>query len=751
MIKTEFMELYEELSELNEVKEVRSFDAGSEEQFYHFYEDLSDLVNSLKTRRIYSNKNAQASQLDVFAQPNTSYVCMTVGAEGKKRTTNNFGTRSFGIAFKDLDALCKREQYIFEAGEDGEYSQFLAKTQYNLAKTGKETKGLPTQSSDDESVRGFRDFELLAIGQLATGEYFISGGQGRNLNNYWGSKLFTNEALYQTLRKWFMYNMKDRWRGRDGRPKHDAQSISAMAAQPHIYYHFIDNNIGGPRPGHPEDIYENKKGKHYINTSGQLNAEYLPRPDELGGNTYECAMDFNPKIKKVDFKEIIGVGPFKVQDANGEVVLQMDLCTPGLKGGYNPPKLFSTLAGSSDFADTDNYIPGRKSPLQTIGNLESRPEHLHMSGETAKAIAELYNESEHRVYVPDKKDMIFKPEDIETIILPAHIITYGRREYDIQMLMRAIAYGVIQDYSDKESFMDSLRAAKVIGPKIRDMTDLVYNNLTMLIQLLTTDYDHVLVELIDQNGGTVTTLSLQTAYSISGNADPLTITPEGEYTNSEAHLRYVPEDDIANFNIMQQLGETEEVWWKGVKSVIGWIEALGGKARLGAETILIGKDADGRKYVLFVDNAHKAKVFLELPGGGLHNAPVKEADFKAIAEQRLHFKAGISAQHISNLTDTGKGLLLREKGTGKGSKGVAKDKSITWPWSYYKLFTAYYTKVIEPKDIDYSFDNRQLDISKADGEEGYTCYLKWIPVDALDYNRALLSRYSNIYNIIRSL
>ena len=182
-----FLQVYEKLSNLNEVKEVRDFVNGSDTQFYHFYEDLSDLVNSLKTKRIYSNKNAQASQLDVYAPEGTSYVCMTVGQEGKNRTTSNFGSRSFGLAFTDLDALCKRANYHFNSDASGEYSQFLAKTQYDLGSRGK-----PTASSKDDMVTAFRDFELLAIGQLESGEYFISGGQGRNLNNHWNSKTFTN-------------------------------------------------------------------------------------------------------------------------------------------------------------------------------------------------------------------------------------------------------------------------------------------------------------------------------------------------------------------------------------------------------------------------------------------------------------------------------------------------------------------------------------------------------------------------------
>lgn len=730
-----FLQVYEELSNLNEVKELKNFNNGSDTQFYHFYEDLADLVNSLKTRRIYSNKNAQASQLDVYAPEGSAYVCMTVGQTGKQRTVQNFGTRSFGLAFKDLNELCDRAKYHFNSTSDGEYSQFLAKTQYDLG-----SRGRPTQASKDPLVTAFRDFELLAIGQLESGEYFISGGQGRNLNNHWSSKTFTDENVYKTLRAWFMTNM-------DGKQK-DTRSDTA---QPHIYYHFINDTIGNPRPDHPEDIYRSDRDRHVLNTDAQQNKNYIPRPDAAVDNpTYEHAMDF--RLKRADdvhFKEIIGVGPFRVTDAAGHVILQMDMCKPGSKGGYNPPKLFTSLAGTSEFSDIDNYTSGQETALQTLPNYKSRPNHLMLSKDTAKFIAELYNESEHRVYIPGKEDMTFMPTDIESVILPAKIETHGSRSYDLQKMLQAITYGVITDYNNKETFLASLKTAGVIGPKVRDITDLAYNNLTMLIQLLTADYDHVLVELIDREGKAVTTLNLNTQYAIDGGEDHLEKTDVG-YKNNNARMRYIPEDDIVDFNIMSQIKKPEEVEWDGVTSVIAELSSLGGKARLGAETILIGKDSAGEKYVLFVDNAHKAKGFLELPGGGLHSDKVTSQSFGSIAMQRLHFKGGIESNYISNFTDTGKGLLLAEKGT-DGTKGVAKSDKITWPWSYYKLFTAHYTKEIDANHTDYFFDNKNLLSTAAKGEEGYTCYLKWVPVNSLDYNRAIISRYSNIFGLIREV
>lgn len=731
-----FLDIYEELSDLNEVKAIKNFTDGSATQFYHFYEDLADLVNSLKTKRIYSNKNAQASQLDVYAPEDSAYVCMTVGQEGKTRTAQNFGSRSFGLAFKDLDELCTRSKYHFNSSESGKYSQFLAKTQYNKGERGK-----PTATGSSDLVTAFRDFELLAIGQLDSGEYFISGGQGRNLNNHWNSKTFTDERIYKTLRAWFMTNM-------DGKQLDN----KADTAQPHIYYHFVDNNIGSPRKDHPEDIYINSTGKHILNTDAQKNDLYIPRPDENKPDTsYDRAMDFTLKrVDGVGFKEIIGVGPFRVTDSTGRVVLQMDMCKPGSKGGYQPPKVFSTLAGSQEYSKIDDYTPGQSRKLTTNPKLTSRPNHLLLSKDTAEFIAELYNESEHRVYIPNKEDLAFKAADIETIVLPAKIEALGQRTYDIQKLLQAVTYGTLPTYNSKESFLDALKVAGVVGSKVRDVTTLVYNNITMLIQLLTTEYDHVLVELIDLDGKAITTLSLDTQYAADGGIDRLEKTDKG-YKNNNARMRYIPEDDIVDFNILTQIQQVEEVKWDGVTSIIASLKDLGGvdgKARLGAETIVIGKDSAGEKYVLFVDNAHKAKGFLELPGGGLHSTQVTAQSFSSIAMQRLHFKGGIEAKYISNFTDTGKGLLLAEKGT-DGTKGVAKTDKITWPWSYYKLFTANYTKEIDTDHTDYQFNNAGLEIETADGAYNYTCYLKWIPVSSLDYNRALISRYSNIFDLIR--
>jgi hypothetical protein len=64
------------------------------------------------------------------------------------------------------------------------------------------------------------------------------------------------------------------------------------------------------------------------------------------------------------------------------------------------------------------------------------------------------------------------------------------------------------------------------------------------------------------------------------------------------------------------------------------------------------------------------------------------------------------------------------------------------------LFKAHYNKVINFDDIDYFFNNEHME--RVEGEDGYTCYLRWIPVDTLNHNRSIVSRYSNIINDIQA-
>lgn len=93
---------------LTEVKFKSNFIADGEEvpsDVYHFYSTLPDLVNSLRNRVIYSNKNVQGSQHDRHAvsgsnnrNDNEAFVCFTT-KEGADRVRNSLD-RPFGISIK---------------------------------------------------------------------------------------------------------------------------------------------------------------------------------------------------------------------------------------------------------------------------------------------------------------------------------------------------------------------------------------------------------------------------------------------------------------------------------------------------------------------------------------------------------------------------------------------------------------------------------------------------------------------------
>ena len=308
------MEFYNTWQELDEIYKA-DFLQVENNNFYHFYAELTDLINSLINGRMYSNKNARAAQLDIYAhntrtdtEKNYAYVCMTTGTDGKTRAIKHL-KRPLGISFKNLEEFCERRNYDFNPKK--EYSQFAEKTQYNL--TSKGAKGKPTFVGDDDLTTAFRDFRILAIGELGgnyKGTYFISGGQGRNLNNHWHSKLITDPMLYKVLKDWFVANM---------------QSDNAQA-----YYHFKNNTIGNPveNEGH---IYIDAKGKkRIINTDQQLNKKYVPWRDKDKNDkdldTHEIAMAFElERGTGVTFEEIIGIGPLLVEDEEGQILLKMDM------------------------------------------------------------------------------------------------------------------------------------------------------------------------------------------------------------------------------------------------------------------------------------------------------------------------------------------------------------------------------------------------------------------------------------------
>lgn len=177
---------------------------------------------------------------------------MTVGQEGKDRIIKHYN-RPFGISFKNLSEFSASKRYRFSA--DNKYNQVAAKTQYSMAKTGKKRPTISKELPNGKNLQEFRDFRVLAVGRLADGRCFVSGGQGRNLDHHFYSKLFDytgNEKLYDLLVDLFKSNM-----------------TSEKAK--HAYFHFEDNYIGEPTKTF------NYKGIDYaINTDGQKNMHYVP-------------------------------------------------------------------------------------------------------------------------------------------------------------------------------------------------------------------------------------------------------------------------------------------------------------------------------------------------------------------------------------------------------------------------------------------------------------------------------------------
>lgn len=732
----DFLDTWERLDEIYE----KDFENGSDTQYYHFFTDLSDLVNSLREKCIYSNKNQQRSQLDLFAyEKNLAYICMTKGSEGKNRAAKNFA-RPLGISFKDLPKLCAdNKQYTFS--EEQPYSQFLSKTQHDVLKRGLE-KGNPTRHSTDAIIKEFRDFELLAIGELGgewSGYYFVSGGQGRTLKKgrHWYSKLFSSKELYNKLRDWFLKNMNNK---------------AEYAAQPHMYYHFVDNYIGTADK-------ENTFNGVPINTDGNKNKKYIPWTDIKGdGTTHYSAMNFTLKPHNAEFKEIIGIGPFEVTDKDGNILLGMNMVKPTNEGGYQPPKLFGINSETGEYSDTDYYAKGIDTQSKAMRNLftngkvstakTSSPYHMVMSKDTAMDIAELFSESEYRVYIDQKRDFRFKASDIASVVLPAEIeLLVDKCTLKVGSLVHLLAETSITIPTDKESFIDFLiknRLVEFADDKNVVLSDASYNVLVELLRLLQGEYASVDAEIIGKYKAQ--SLNIAGNYALDNNTTDVVNNYDKKSVKGIGNRRLVFAQDI-----IPLIQDVEVKPWNGIDSVFAKLGSpVNAEARLGAETLVLGCDTAGRKYILFVDNAHKTSGFFELPGGGLHrlsNGTVSEASFEETARQRLHFKGGITSNDFTSLNSTGKGLLLYEKET-------AVSSSVKWPWSYYKLFYTYYLKPIDSTGTDYSFDNRDKSLKfdfTIKNENGYECFLKWIPVDSLDYNSSLLQRYSNIFKDIQTL
>lgn len=740
-----FLEAFNILDEIYKT----DFNNGRDDLFYHFYSDLADLLNSLHTNRIYSNKNVRAAQIDIFSvKENQAYVCMTIGREGKERVVKHY-QRPLGISFTDLSSTCDRQGFIFDPNKY--YNQVAAKTQYSGSavdeathvKTDDEKRAKADQTKINKMINAFRDFRITAIGKLSDGRCFVSGGAGRSLTGHLHSKLFEDDGkpdgLYQQLRNWFITNMSSP----DERYK---------------YYHFTNNNIGSLDD--PEaQIYDGK----LINSSANLNKYYIPWEDKKSDKdtdtdtkTYKQAVAFagpgSKAINKVGFDEIYGVGPLQVEDESGDILLRFELAGgSGGKGGYSPARVFGLSTKTDDYADASHI---QKS-------VSSTTLHLVMDKELANKLYALYDESEYRVYIPDKKDFTFTAQDVSSIVLPQIYQANGADEaLHLDVLVDIIEHNAQYTLSSKKSdAVKQLIADGVLESSGKQtMTDITYDVVKELIALLTGKYRDVTVEIIPDHSSVSTTRI--TAYN--KNHNDITKFPKSGKAPGNNKSRYLVTGDWPD------MSRAEAVSWKGIPSIVAPVlidndtaEGAEVMARCGAETVLIGHDKENNKYVLFIDNAHKTDGFFELPGGGLYSKASGPASYRQLAKHRLEFKAGIksikpqpkkNSEEDPNATtmsqtdmfsDTGYGLLLNEV-------GVAKDDEVKWPFSYYRLFTARYIPVISEENLDFSHDNRsQASAMKVSGENGYVAFARWIPVETLSINNIINARYSNIIPLIQ--
>lgn len=389
--------------------------------------------------------------------------------------------------------------------------------------------------------------------------------------------------------------------------------------------------------------------------------------------------------------------------------MQIAAGTNGL-GGYSPPLVYTAL----DNFSLDELSPGEKSALRNDGAISFENGSILLSSDAGKEFKRIFSEEERRVYVEDRDDLTFAPNDVKSIVLPS-IFKLGSLQVgggvDTTVSLENFCNYINRIWlnwsrnkpniivTDKNAMKDLLvheneryRIVKDGDPK--DMNDTALTLLYKLFRLLTGKYEHVDIELVDMTGRDF--VQKRADYSLERGGTSATVSIKGV----SGHQRKL----VAADELFPVDDEAETAHWKGhdagsagsrpisVIAPLATKEGLdiksfginpGATARLGAEVIVVGVDESGNRYVLFVHNAQQEKGFYELPGGGFYGLTgfcgFDSGDgYAGLAKQRLKFKAGIDAPpEILGLTDMKKALLLPEK-----------DEN--WQYSYYRLFTAKY-------------------------------------------------------------
>jgi hypothetical protein len=748
-----FLDTWQELEEIYNAdfdttgtKEVIAQKKGlSTGLLYHFYADLSDLLNSLENGVIYSTKNDKAENKAQFDYSDgvgdgTAYVCMTHTLAGKTAAIKDLG-RPFGLSFKakDLAARGKPDRPVGRPSRDSKkrghtvkaFDAWGAKGNYDTS-----SRGNPYLLAQTEE-QGFNPFNIQAVGELpgiqtkngTRRRFFISGGQSNQ--GQWSAKIFYNTEVYEKLRDWFKTSYE-----------------TGEAYQRRMFYHFKNGEVGSPKQSNPNAVY---KGK-LIDVDGNLNANYKPfafkTKDGTISYTSSIAFEFSGDYKST-FVEVIGYGPFQVKE-EGKKLLALASVNADASGTYRGPHIFGKNINTNSFYSDKTEIrlgQGRDNKMVDGGSAYSIQQHLMADEKLFKELSAIYDEHEYRIYLPNSSDFRFKPDEIETLVLPeAFWIAKTKEEINIAQLVKAIEAGVTDLDKLKANGIIKTRAKKV--PMSPYLTDIV----TSLIELLQTNYSNVGIEIIPNTSGSNAVNALATigTFQKTGEADVgVPLNKDGKIPEKD-HIRKITDEwpDLSPESLQVRPGEHDE------DTIVAKIQLPGNigisEARIGSEAIIIAEDEAHNKYVLFVYKS-KSPMFMELPGGGFGgHKPSSPEDFKKLLMDKLEFKCNLCTPDITTPEDTGKALLLHEV-------GVAKTKDVTWPWSYYRLYTA---KLKDPlsdeclAELGYTFDNAGLaaSIKQKTGIDvhSYRAHMRWVPIKNITLNRAVTDRYSNIIPLIKA-
>lgn len=198
-------------------------------------------------------------------------------------------------------------------------------------------------------------------------------------------------------------------------------------------------------------------------------------------------------VLNAPFKEIYGIGPFKVEDAEGRVLLQMDMVKTGSKGGYQAPLILGINDETGEYSTAAN--------ITATGTMNNA---LLLDAENADKLYDLFDENEYRIYMPNKKDLYYRGEDIATLILPKYYkqpatgnITGGKDiVLDIETLIKLIvADSTYAVPADKTEAVDKLKSDGVLLNVKRCISDQLLDCIVTLVELLTHKYGNVGIEL----------------------------------------------------------------------------------------------------------------------------------------------------------------------------------------------------------------------------------------------------------------